>query len=256
MRYLLLPLLLAVSCLGQSGLRSPAFVANLKPAAASGAWTPANISGIVQFNYGDAATGAPGAAISTWEATVGNNFTGATGATRPTLETNLVAGKAIKVIRFDGTDDYLTNKFASTIPSLPFTVFLNVESRTNGVIQRPFDSETLETPRTLLYWNSTDQMQLYAGSGFQSVQDFTKGWKEIVIIFDGASSRVQTNGSAWTVVGASPGSDIWTGVTLAVAQDIGSNFTPINLESFGVIANTNLSSWHTSLTNWMHGRLY
>lgn len=33
MRYLLLPLLLTISCIGQSGLRSPAFVANLKPAA-------------------------------------------------------------------------------------------------------------------------------------------------------------------------------------------------------------------------------
>ena len=151
-------------------------MANLKPAAASGAWTPANISGIVQFNYGDAATGAPGAAISTWEATVGNNFTGATGATRSTLETNLVAGKAIKVIRFDGTDDYLTNKFASTIPSLPFTVFLNVESRTNGVIQRPFDSATLETPRTLLYWNlGFEVCHISAGSvSVLIVQDFSQ----------------------------------------------------------------------------------
>lgn len=238
---------------------NPLFNATVfKPAAAGGPEYPATISGILQFNYGDAATASPGSAISTWEATVGNNFTGGTGGTRPTVETNLIAGKAIKVIRFDGTDDFLTNKFTATATQ-PFTQFFTFRDRdgTLGTSVRYTDSALNETPRCIMRRDSAPAYALYSGVGFQNLSPTpTTNWNIYVVIFDGANTRASLNGRAWDVVGGSPGTDNPTGATLAVANDTTSAPAQINFECFGMINNTNAGTWFAALTNWMHGRIY
>ena len=215
---------------------------------------PSTISGILQFNYGDAATASPGSAISTWEATTGNNLTGGTGSTRPTVETNLVSGKAIKVIRFDGTDDFLTNKFTATATQ-PFTMFATYRLRSLGIAQRMWDSAFGETPRNLHMVNGADQLQYYNGT-FQVIADAQTNWNITVIIVDGARTRMSTNGSSWQVVGASTGTDSPTGITVAASNNGSTDPAQMDLENIGAIGNTNFHIWGAGLTNWMHGRIY
>lgn len=225
---------------------------------ASASWTPADISGILQFNYGDASSAAAGDPISSWTATVGNNLTTGTGSTRPTIETNLVAGKAIKVVRFDGADDYLTNKFTS-VATNGFTMFSTYRLRTNsnllGVSQRVWDSAFNESARNLLMHDTAPQILYYNGS-FGSLADSQTNWLITVIVVDGANTRMSTNGATWNVIGSTSGGDGPNGATLAASNDGSSNPAFVNFENFGVIANTNTSVWFVNLTNWMHGRLY
>lgn len=72
-------------------------------------------------------------AVATWVDKSGNgrNFTQATGTSQPTYRLNIQGGKP--VLRFDGTDDFLSNTSVYTLPSSDCTIFMVLTSAATSV---------------------------------------------------------------------------------------------------------------------------
>lgn len=91
------------------------------------AFEPTDIDGCVLWLRADAVLEPQGASVVTWYDESGEN-NDLTGGNAPTLQTNIVNGRP--VVRFDGTDDYLTVTLAAT---QPFTVII-VAKHVSGAV--------------------------------------------------------------------------------------------------------------------------
>jgi len=226
----------------------------------SGAWTPASLGGsLVQWVWGDFMTTNDAVAVTRWNAKIGTDMTTDTTTGRPTVITNGVSGKAIRVVRFNGTANYLTNVFGTQ--AQPFTMFVQMRQVGDSAMvanYRIIDSAALEAGRAHIRRDSTPNLTIYSGVGFQGFGDTPNtNWSQYIFVFDGANSRLSKDGSGWLTVGASPGTDTIHGNTLGVAQDLATEFSQMDFEQFGIISGTNwLTTDYVNMTNYLHLRIH
>lgn len=259
MRIILLLLLSLLPAFAQFNIGNPFYVAAFVRSSGA-AFDPSQISGILQWNYGNGSSTAPGSETSTWTATTGADLTTESGAAaQPVVETNRVSGKAIKVFVFDGVGEYMTNGGAWTATE-PYARFINFRLRDNALPTSRFLCAGNESGRADLRSDSAPVYSAYHGlAAFQNYASAPNiNWHGLIQICDGVNNRIQIDGAAWDVIAVTAGSDTITGLCIAALYNGGGLVNPaaIDIESVGVIGNTNYHTWGQSLTNWMHDGIY
>jgi hypothetical protein len=145
---------------------------------------PLVIPGLVTAIYGNAQTGAHGAALATVvdSGPAGTNWTQGTAGSRPTrLTTSETSPRGNALIRFDGVDDFLQHDF--TVPGFPgngfgytFLFWANWLSSVNGTgAQIPFGDDTDLRPQLIadeagagLQGGYRDESSTYLGGAYQT----------------------------------------------------------------------------------------
>lgn len=141
------------------------------------------------------------AAVASWEdlAGFGPDLAQATGAKRPTYQTNEING--LPIVRFDGTDDIIAAALASVI-SQPFTLFL-IAKHTSGAVaaDEAFvageDDQGNPSGQILANQDTTDDHVADAGAAL-AFGALSSGYRIFVVAFDGASSVVRLDRSQST----------------------------------------------------------
>lgn len=208
--------------MSQSGLRSPAFVGQLKRPSGGAGYPSLPTSGLVENLDASTLSGSDGDLLSTWTASTGGNAT-SSGSNRPTLQTAEKNG--LNVVRFDGVDDYMTTG-ATYLEGQPLCMLVVFKFNGTG------DQFFLDSPtglRVVLYKTSGNAWQAFAGTGFRTIGGTAdNAWHILSIEWNGTSSKYRFDGGTETTFSADPGSNGSEGLILGIANDLASN--PSNID--------------------------
>lgn len=217
-------------------------------------FTPASISNLAIWVKVDSgvlnnagANASNGEAVKTWtNLATGGNFTQGTAGSRPLFVTNVQNG--LPAVRFDGTDDYLSNTtFAG---SSAMTIFVVTKATTSTFVSKRFFSTNSATASVL------------ASGSFQYVNNQAAGVVDLggidtnpsIISLNYASTSSVTGAVNGTAVAAFDPNDSFasaTGFTLAATDNTGA--LPVDCDIHEVIVyNASLStSDMTNVTNYL-----
>lgn len=138
--------------------------------------------------------GANASAVASWTATTGGvALAQGTSGNRPTLRTNVLNGKS--VVRFDGTDDYLSGTLAAA-DSQPFTLYFLINATTLGNVARQILFSSFEVYLNALT-TTTSTRAVWTASNERTFGTYTQGtWELWTIISDGTTASVYVNGTS------------------------------------------------------------
>ena len=182
------------------------------------AWTPDQLGSALRAWWkADAITGLVDAdPVSTWTDSTANAYalTG-TLTTRPLYKTAIQNG--LPVVRFDGSNDFLSIVSTLGISAQPLTVAC-VWKMANANQQAIFQSSLTNTA---VYINAVGDLEMIAGTGRSTA--ITKGaWRNTLNIFNGASSLFSIDGTTSTP--ASPGTNSPTGTLYVGSANGGASY--------------------------------
>lgn len=167
-------------------------------------FTPADLAGLqLWFRASDITGLVDGDPVATWSDTSGNarDMTQSTASKRPTWRTAVLNGKA--VVRFDGSDDYLSVTSAYTLIAQPFSVFAVVKANSTNTVDRLFDDSN-DGSRSLMGGDAAGAYQMYAGGSVLTGGTRNTSWVVWEGQFNGASSKLIV--ASLTVITGDPGS--------------------------------------------------
>lgn len=162
-------------------------------------------------------TGSDGTDITTWVATTGKNATG----------TVLLTGKVfnavkngLNIIRFDGIAATMATSSFDAPLTQTFCTFFVFKLSDSSNLQRMF-SDIVEAGgnRCIFRNNTTPAFDIYAGSGFQPLDDSSNSWYIISVEWNGASTKFRLNGGTEDTIGGSPGTFGFTGLRISGDYD-------------------------------------
>ena len=225
-RILALWFVLPFAACAQLDISSPFTVAAIYRVQTPGAWSPTTpTNGILEYLRAADLSGSDGDSITTWTANQGKNAANSGGTTRPTLRTG--GPNSNKYLEFDGTTDYLQTAAWDAAPSLPVTAMYVFQCRSVGNSVYLFEG-IASGNRFGILENSGD-FRLYAGSAIESFKSpSTTGWHNLLIEWNGASTKWSLDNSAYATIASTPGSQSPTGITLGAAFNI-SAFSPVDI---------------------------
>lgn len=164
--------------------------------------------------------------------------------------TNGIPGRAVKTLYFDGADDWFDGgSFSNAQPFVIACTFLytNVTVATGYVWDGLHDN----SGRAIFVNNTVPQFRFYAGT-FQTLGDGDNNLHTMLVVYDGANSRVSTDGAAWVSTG-DLGSQPMQGATLGIAQDRSTGPFGGHIREWVLTAGTNwLTTHYANATNYQH----
>jgi hypothetical protein len=190
---------------------------------------PTDIAGCAAWLKAESLVASDGDAITTWTDLSGNSNspTQATAGKKPLYKTNIVNGKP--VLRFDGSDDYLTKAFTLNQGFTVIMVYKQVALGASGSHDIIFDGGSAAA--ALLGVNNAPHTNMYAGAVLQSGASPTfapanGAFAVVTAVFNGGSSALYENGTQKFTGNA--GSQNAGGFTLAALGD-GSRTTQLDV---------------------------
>lgn len=177
----------------------------------SSGYDPATDSAVLQWFY---APGNYNASTGTWTASKGTNATQGTSGSRPTVASAALNGK--DVVRFDGSDDYVsTTSFAAEF-SQPYTIAIVFKQFTTSSGPTIFDG--INASKRAQFGNyPSSTFNFYAGSADRSMGSTATTYTSLLFEVNGASSRYRFNGAGWTTLSGTPGANALSGIVLGAA---------------------------------------
>ena len=157
---------------------------------------PTKLSSLVLWLAADRITGiAGGGAITTWfdQSGTGNNPTQATADLRPTLQLNILNG--LPVVRFDGTNDYLTVDITDL--TQPLTIFGAFTTDADVTTNEQLDGGGAGAARCVTYINS-GALTAFGGTNLVGAAVSTNTSYYYVVVYNGTSSSIKLSGGAAT----------------------------------------------------------
>jgi hypothetical protein len=172
------------------------------------AFSPADLDGLAAWFRADTGVVHDEGVVSQWQDRSGNGYhlTQATEALRPSLVTTGGPNDQ-PFLRFDGVDDYLRN--ATGLGAQPTHMFIVcVMSRTApGTALTVTDGGTTNT-RRINNPNATTTVNMFAGANLPRTGAASGAtWQVIEALFNGASSKLRTHGTAYATGDAGAGAN-------------------------------------------------
>jgi hypothetical protein len=198
---------LLLGLLGGSASFDPLVIANLA------LWLDASDSTtLFQASNGTTPATADADPVGYWgdKSGLGRHVTQSTAGFRPLLKTAIQNGR--NVLRFDGTDDYLSKAF--TTSAQPQTMFL-VVSQTDGAAtaRAVIDGKALPDQHVFQVNAAADTTLIFAGTVLSGSTTAPFSGQVFCLVFNGASSAIYRNGVS--VASGAVGTQTWQdGVTL------------------------------------------
>ena len=159
-------------------------------------WFPTKLANLVLWLSADRITGvAGGGAVATWldQSGTGNNPTQATADLRPTLQLNILNG--LPVVRFDGSNDYLTVDITDL--TQPLTIFGAFTTDADVTTNEQLDGGGAGAARCVTYIVS-GALTAFGGVNLVGATVSANTSYYYVIVYNGASSSIKLSGGAVT----------------------------------------------------------
>lgn len=209
MKTLLLILLCACATLRATAQADYSTLLFLAPAA-SATWTPASDSSLEEWHKADALSLSDNDPVVTWADSSGNGreLGQSTSGRRPIYKASVWNSKPL--VRFDGTDDILTNTFAANI-SQGFVIFIVVKS----TVADTYVFDGTSGNRTAFLFNTASPEPRIFGAagtfieGATGIMGLTNTW---TLVYNGASSAIYSN--EVSVATGNAGADAMAGLAL------------------------------------------
>lgn len=222
----------------------------------SGAWTPTT-PGVTlrQWNAPEQLSGSNNDPITTWTAAAGKNLSNTGGTTRPLLKTG--GPHSNLYLAFDGSDDYVMGANWVAAQAQPFTAAYAFRVDQAAPYQGYIADGNNSANRMAFYsGSSTSTTRMYASVNEVVCAAQDTSWHTMILKWNGVFSAYAQDGSTFTTVSATPGSDTVNGVTVGSAY--GGNLVNGKI-SFGelmiydtILGSTDLSSLGSYLTaRWL-----
>lgn len=179
------------------------------------AFSPSQLSLLKVWIRADDVAGADGAAVSAWadQSGNGNNFAQGTGANQPLIKHSILNGH--KVVRFDGSNDFMKTAAFGAALSQPTTIF-TVGKAVGTAVAQTFHDGIAVGNRHLLQKTTTPQWLSNAGSSI-SGGTADDSFHVFSSVYDGANSAVYRDGTL--VASGNAGAHTLTGVIIGARYD-------------------------------------